>query len=84
MGADVKDRINSCITIERRILGKTSSGILGVSSEEDVNSSLSSLSSGDKKSNEESKEEVVPGMEVQPHRNDFLQPPFAPFFIRQW
>jgi hypothetical protein len=28
MGADVKDRINHCIAIERRILDKTSSGIL--------------------------------------------------------
>ena len=40
MGADTKDHINRCIKIERRILDKTSSGILGALSEEDINSSL--------------------------------------------
>jgi hypothetical protein len=40
MGADVKDRINRCIAIDRRILDKTSSGILGASSEEDMLSPL--------------------------------------------
>ena len=80
MGADVKDRINRCIAIERRILDKTSSGILGVSSEEDVNLLLLPSLSGDEESNEESKEEVVPGTEVQPHHIDFLQPPPLPPF----
>jgi hypothetical protein len=80
MGADDKDRINRCIAIERRILDKTSSGILGASSEEDVNSLLLPSSSGDEESNEESKEEVVPGMEVQPHHIDFSQPPALPPF----
>jgi hypothetical protein len=66
--------------MERRILDKTSSGILGASSEEDTNLLLSSLLSGDEESNEESKEEVVPGTEVQPHRIDFSQPPALPPF----
>ena len=40
MGADTKDHINRCIKIERRILDKTFSRILGALSEEDINSSL--------------------------------------------
>ena len=48
MGADAKDHIKQCIVIERRILNKSSSRILGGSSEDEMNpSSSSSLSSGD-------------------------------------
>jgi len=79
MGADAKDHSNHCIEIERRILDKTSSGILGASSEEDINPSLSSLLSGDDESKEESKGKVIPDTEIQPHVfasfcNDLLCP----------
>ena len=56
MGADAKDHINRCIVIKRRILDKTSSGILGASSEEEFIPSLSSSLSGDEASKEESEE----------------------------
>ena len=79
MGADVKDHINCCIEIERRILDKTSSGIHGSSSEEDINPSSSSSLSGDEESKEESNGEVILGTEVHPM---FLH--FAPFPIYQW
>ena len=47
MGADAKDGINQCIAIERRILDKSSSGILGRSSEDEMNPSSSSSSSSE-------------------------------------
>lgn len=80
MGADAKDRINRCIQIERKILDKTSSGVLGASSEEDVAPSSSS-SSADEEAKEESEDEdeVVPGTEVQPQDfASFSQPPALP------
>ena len=79
MGADAKDRINRCIEIERRILDKASSGVLGALSEEDCNSSSSSSSSGDEEYKEESEEDEDPGMEVQPNlSSSFLPPPAFP------
>ena len=81
MGADAKDQINQCIAIERRSLDKSSSGILGESSEDEMNPSSSSSSSsedGEYKQEEssEEEEEVVPGMQVQPHQvGMFSQPP---------
>ena len=81
MKADTKDRINRCIAIERKILDKTSSGILGASSEEEFIPSSSSSLSGDEVSKEESKEEEVPGTEIQPNNfASFLQPPALPPF----
>ena len=61
------DRINRCIEIQRRILDKTSSGILGASSEDDnrfapSSSSSVSLSSSSSSSDDE---EVIPPTEVQ-------------------
>jgi hypothetical protein len=62
-GADsTKDRTNRCIEIQRKILDKTASGILGASSDDDnrfapSSPSLSLSSSSD--------EEVVPGTELQ-------------------
>ena len=62
-------------------MDKTSSGILGGSSEKDINSSLSSSLSGDEESKEESRGEVIPGTEVQPHVfASFLQPRALPPF----
>ena len=79
MGVVTKDHTNRCIEIKRRILDKTSSGILGALSEEDFNPSLLSSSSGDEEIKEESEEEEVPGTEVQPNLfASFLQPPVLP------
>jgi hypothetical protein len=79
MGADTKDCINCCIVIERKILDKTSSGILGASSEEDVNPSLLSSLSVDEEYKEESDREVILGMEIQPQDfASFSQPPALP------
>ncbi len=69
MGANAKDRINQCMAIERQILDKSSSGILGGSSEDELHPSSSSLSSseaGEYKQEElsDDKEEEVPGMQV--------------------
>jgi hypothetical protein len=62
-------------------LDKTSSGILGASSEEDINPSSSSSLSGDEESKEESEGEVIPGTEVQPHVfASFSQPRALPPF----
>ena len=84
MKADTKDRINRCIAIERKILDKTSSGILGASSEEEFIPSSSSSLSGDEVSKEESKEEEVPGTEIQPNNfASFLQPPALPPFTNE-
>jgi hypothetical protein len=90
MGADAKDRINKCIGIERKILDRTSSGILGGSSEDELNPS-SSPSSEDEdededgeykqpESSEDEEEEEVPGTEVQPNdaATSFSQPPPVP------
>jgi hypothetical protein len=84
MGADAKDRINRCMAIERRILDKSSSGILGGSVEDELNPS-SPLSSDDEdgeykqpesSDEEEAEEEEVPGTEVQP--TDFATTPTQP------
>ena len=85
MGADAKDCINRCIEIERRILDKMSSGVLGALSEEDCNSLSLSSSSGDEEYKDESEEDKVPGTEVQPNLSaSFLPPPtFSPFFYSQ-
>ncbi len=79
MGADTKDHINCCIEIKRRILDKISSGILGALFEEDLNPSSLSSCSGDEEFKEKSKEEEVPGMEVQPNLfASFSQPHALP------
>ena len=79
MGADAKDRINQCIEIERRILDKSSSGILGGSDEDELNPSSPSSSDdedGEYKQPESSEEEEEE--EVCATAMTFTQPPPLP------
>ncbi len=79
MGADVKDRINRCIEIERRILDKSSSGILGGSDEDELNPSSPSSSDnedGEYKQPESSEEEEEE--EERPTETTFTPPPPVP------
>jgi len=81
MGADAKDRINECIEIERRILEKSSSGILGRSDEDELNPSSPSSSDdkdGEYKQPESSEEEEEE--EVRATATTFMQPPPLPTF----
>ena len=79
MGADAKDRINQCIEIERRILNKSSSGILGGSDEDELNPSSPSSSNNKDgefklpKSSEEKEEE-----ELRATVTTFTPPPPLP------
>ena len=79
MGADAKDRINQCIEIERRILNKSSSGILGGSDEDELNPSSSSSSDnedGEYKQHESSEEEEEE--ELLATETTFTPPPPVP------
>ena len=79
MGADAKDRINQCIEIERRILAKSSSGILGGSDEDELNPSSSSSSDnedGEYKQHESSEEEEEE--ELLATETTFTPPPPVP------
>ena len=79
MGADAKDRINQCIEIERRILDKSSSGILGGSDEDELNPSSPSSSDnedGEYKQPESSEEEEEE--ELLATETTFTPPPPVP------
>ena len=61
-GADPNDRTNRCIEVQRKILDKTASGILGASSDDDNRFAPSSLSLSLSSSSDG---EVGPGTELQ-------------------